>query len=151
MTTDEAALQALVEQMQDAWNRADSSVIASLFADDADFIHILGGYSAGREAIEIAHRQIFDTIFRGSHIDYRIEKLRFLRPDLAALLLVSTLNFYRDRRLITAQSRPTLIAEKKENHWRVLVYQNTRIAGVDTPGAEEELFRDHPSMPRKAA
>lgn len=84
-------------------------------------------------------------------IEFRIEKLRFLRPDLAAVLLLSTLSFNRDHRLITAQSRPTFIADKKEGGWHILIFQNTRVAGVETPGAEEEIFRDHPQMPRKAA
>lgn len=151
MTTDEAALESLVEQLQEAWNRGDSARLASLFAEDTDFIHILGTHGSGREAIENTHRQLFDGIFRGSHIEFHIEKLRFLRPDLAAVLLLSTLSFDRDHRLITAQSRPTFIADKKEGGWHILVFQNTRVAGVETPGAEEEIFRDHPQMPRRAA
>jgi len=151
MTTDEAALQSIVEQMQSAWNRGDSVAFASLFAEDADFIHLLGGYGGGREVIEAAHRQVFDTIYRGSRVDVRIEKLRFLRPDIAAMLLVSDLQFHRGDRLLTAQSRPTLIAEKKEGHWQILVFQNTRVAGVGTLGTEEEIFKGHPFMPGRAA
>ncbi len=57
-----------------AWNSYDSVAWAVLFAKDAEFIHILGGYFQGREAIERGHRTIFDTIYKGSQNKFKVEK-----------------------------------------------------------------------------
>ncbi len=83
MTSEERALHGMVYQLEAAWNAADSASFAALFAEDADFIHILGGYYTGRAAIEAGHRMIFGTIYKGSTVRYSVEKIRFLRPDVA--------------------------------------------------------------------
>ena len=83
MTTDEAAIQAILQQFETAWNAYDSVSIAVLFVEDANFIHIFGGQLDGRTAIEAAHRVIFDTIYRGSHASFMLRSIRFVRPDVA--------------------------------------------------------------------
>ena len=71
MTSDERALHQLVYQLEAAWNTGDGTGFAEAFAEDADFIHILGGYYSGRTAIEAGHRMIFGTIYKGSTVRYR--------------------------------------------------------------------------------
>ena len=66
MTNEERSLHEIVEKLEAAWNSDDSVAWASLFAEDADFIHILGGHYHGRDGIERGHRIIFDTIYKGS-------------------------------------------------------------------------------------
>ena len=75
MTNEERALHGMVYQLEGAWNAADGAAFAALFTDDADFIHILGGYYAGRAAIEAGHRMIFGTIYKGSTVRYSVEKI----------------------------------------------------------------------------
>ena len=67
MTNEERALHNLVYQLESSWNAGDGDAFASLFADDADVIHILGGYYTGRETIRAGHRMIFGTIYKGSN------------------------------------------------------------------------------------
>ena len=45
----------------------------ALFAEDADFIHVLGGHFHGRVDIEHGHRTIFDTIYKGSRNNFKVE------------------------------------------------------------------------------
>src|SRR5271169_7072497 len=94
MTSEERALHGTVYQLEAAWNAADSASFAALLADDADFIHILGGYYTGRAAIEAGHRMIFGTIYKGSTVRYSVEKIRFLRPDVAIVSLRQYLQLY---------------------------------------------------------
>ena len=68
MTTDEQALSQIVAKLEEAWNAGDSAAFASYFTDDATFIHIFGGQLDGRTAIQAIHRQIFDTIYKGSRL-----------------------------------------------------------------------------------
>ena len=77
MTNDERLLYEIVEKLGAAWNRYDSVAWTALFADDADFIHVLGGHFHGRDAIEHGHRTIFDTIYKGSRNNFKVEGVRF--------------------------------------------------------------------------
>ena len=61
------------------------------FANDADFIHVLGGFFHGSRDIEHGHRTIFDPMYKGSHNRYEVEKVRLLRPDVAVVEAVATL------------------------------------------------------------
>ena len=127
----------MVYQLEAAWNAADGTSFAALFAEDADFIHILGGYYAGRAAIEAGHRMIFGTIYKGSTVRYSVEKIRFLRPDVAIVLLRQFLQFRRRRRCERVEARPTIVAEKVDGNWRIAALQNTRIteAGAAPEGS----------------
>ena len=142
MTNDEKVLHGLVYQLEAAWNAADAAGFAALFAEDADFIHILGGYYTGRAAIEAGHRMIFGTIYKGSTVRYSVERIRFLRPDVAIVFLRQFLQFREGGAASELEARPTVIAEKADGKWQIVNLQNTRIteAGVATaergPGKE---------------
>ena len=127
VTSEERALHGLVYQLEAAWNAADSTSFAALFAEDADFIHILGGYYAGRAAIEAGHRMIFGTIYKGSSVRYSVEKIKFLRPDVAIIFLRQFLQFKEGGAATELEARPTIIAEKADGSWRIAALQNTRI------------------------
>ena len=130
MTSEERALHGIVYQLEAAWNAADSASFAALFAEDADFIHILGGYYTGRAAIEAGHRMIFGTIYKGSTVRYSVEKIRFLRPDVAIIFLRQFLQFQEGGAATELEARPTIIAEKVDGSWRIAAMQNTRITEV---------------------
>jgi len=130
MTGEERALHAMVYQLEAAWNAADGAAFAAFFADDADFIHILGGYYTGRAAIEAGHRMIFGTIYKGSTVRYSVEKIKFLRPDLALVFLRQHLQFAEDGVARELDARPSIVAEKLHDGWRIVALQNTRISEV---------------------
>ncbi len=128
MTSEERALHGMVYQLEAAWNTADGTSFAALFAEDADFIHILGGYYTGRAAIEAGHRMIFGTIYKGSSVRYSVEKIRFLRADVAIVLLRQFLQFQEGGAAASElEARPTIIAEKRDGKWQIALLQNTRI------------------------
>ncbi len=127
VTSEERALHGMVYQLEAAWNAADAATFAALFAEDADFIHILGGYYTGRAAIEAGHRMIFGTIYKGSTVRYSVEKIRFLRPDVAIVFLRQFLQFREVGAPTELEARPTIIAEKVDEKWRIVMQQNTRI------------------------
>jgi len=130
MRTEERALHTMVYQLESAWNAGDGDAFAALFADDADVIHILGGYYSGREAIEAGHRMIFGTIYKGSTIHYSVEKIKFLRPDIAIVFLRQHLEFAEHSVVPELDARPTIVAENIDGKWRIVALQNTRISDV---------------------
>ena len=130
MTNEERALHGMVYHLEAAWNAADGAAFAEPFADDADFIHILGGYYTGRETIRAGHRMIFGTIYKGSTVHYSVEKIKFLRPDIAIVFLRQHLEFAEGGPVDELDARPTIIAERIEDKWHIVALQNTRISEV---------------------
>src|SRR5262245_37856287 len=132
MTTDEQAVQAILQQFEAAWNAYDSVRIAALFAEDANFIHIFGGQLDGRTTIEAAHRVIFNTIYRGSHASFVLRSIRFVRPDVAVVFARAHVKFKENNEPREIETRPTLIVVKEQANWQVVAFQNTRISEVPT-------------------
>ena len=128
MTNEERELHKLVYQLESSWNAGDGDAFAGLFADDADVIHILGGYYTGRDAIRAGHRMIFGTIYKGSTVRYGVERIRFLRPDVALVFLRQHLQFFEDGQPRELEARPTIVAERTDGKWRIAALQNTRIS-----------------------
>ena len=83
MTTDEAAVQAILQQFETAWNAYDSVSLAGVVCGGCQLHPHLWGQLDGRTAIEAAHRVIFNTIYRGSHASFKLRSIRFVRPDVA--------------------------------------------------------------------
>jgi uncharacterized protein (TIGR02246 family) len=127
MTSEERALHGIVYHLEAAWNAADATAFAAPFTEDAEFIHILGGYYTGRAAIEAGHRMIFGTIYKGSTVRYSVEKIRFLRPDVALVFLRQFLQFQEGGAATELEARPTIVAKKVDGSWRIAAMQNTRI------------------------
>ncbi len=130
MTDDERALHGMVYQLEQAWNAADGAAFAEPFTEDADFIHILGGYYVGRSAIEAGHRMIFGTIYKGSTVRFSVEKVRFLRPDVALVFMRQYLQFFEDGHPRELEGRPTIVAQQADGKWKIAALQNTRISEV---------------------
>ena len=132
MNDDEKAIHDIVRKLENAWNASDSKGWASLFAEDATFIHIYGGQLDGRAAIEGAHRAIFDTIYKSSRMSAEIRNIRWLRPDVAVMWIRGL--------VVTSQgndvdTRPTLVLVKEHGKWQIVAFQNTRISEVPVAAA----------------
>src|SRR5208283_2896461 len=136
MTNDERSLHEMVYHLEAAWNAADGKSFADAFAEDADFIHILGGYYAGRAAIEAGHRMILGTIYKNSTMGYGVEKIRFLHSEVAVVFLRQYLQFYEAGAPLDLEARPTIVAEKADEIWRIVALQNTRITEAGVPPKE---------------
>jgi len=82
---DELAIHGVMDSFMDAWNRHDAKAWTAVFTDDADFTNVNGISASGRSDIEQFHANVFATIFKDSHQKYTGIKIRFIRPDVAAV------------------------------------------------------------------
>jgi len=82
---DELAIHGVMDNFMNAWNRHDAKAWTAVFTDDADFTNVLGVSASGRSDIEQFHANVFATIFKDSHQKYTGIKIRFIRPDVAAV------------------------------------------------------------------
>lgn len=121
---DDKTIGRLVERLQAAWNAGDAAGWAACFADDADFIHVLGGHGAGRSAIEAAHRRLFETIYRDSAVAFAVEGIRPVGAA-AVVRLYQTLRFTADGKDTTLTGRPSLVVAPAGRDARIVFFQNT--------------------------
>ena len=80
-----APLAKIVAQWCDAWNRGDAAAFAALFAEDSDFVNVLGAWWKPRSAIASAHGRGFAGPWRGTKLQGQVESVRRLRDDVVVM------------------------------------------------------------------
>ncbi len=85
MSHDENAIRALIDTFVAGWNQANGTQLASVFTQDADFTAITGLNVRGRNLIARGHDEILATIYRGTTLAGELDRIDFLRPDVALL------------------------------------------------------------------
>jgi uncharacterized protein (TIGR02246 family) len=68
-----------------AWMARDAGALAALFAEDADFVNVVGIWWEDRAAIHKAHHYGLTTFFRDSRLTVGRVKLRMLAPRAAVV------------------------------------------------------------------
>jgi len=115
--------------MQKAWNAGDAAAYVAAMTDDAEFITPLGTVLSGKEAVRKHHRELFRTSFKGSHQEFRVRNVRFVRPRVAICDLEVTVTRF--------QSLPPGLTAKKGEPLRLrTMYVLTRDAGWVIAGGQ---------------
>lgn len=122
---DEAAIQALLQRLNESWGNADA--FAAAFTGDADYITYDGTHIKGQAAIEQVHRPLFEGFMKGSRLTGRILNVRFLAADVALIQSMGGIT-RRHQKQPSRRSRSvqTMIAVKQEDRWLFTAFQNTR-------------------------
>ena len=141
---DEQALREMVAKLEAAWNSANVNAWSSLFAEDVDFIHILGVHYSGRSAVEHGHRVIWDTIYKGSVVKYAVEKIRPAGADVAVVFVVGELTFFDNGVERHIKARPTMTVQRAGAGWEIAVFQNTLVAEAITAEDKDRIVVQHP-------
>jgi uncharacterized protein (TIGR02246 family) len=136
-TADEAAIQQLVGELADAWNRGDAQAYGARYREDATFTNVNGTFHVGREEFNRRHEEIFRGIFKGTTLALTTRALRFIRPDVAVVDIDVGLSGVRATPP-GAQAGPDgalhscllLVLEKEGGSWWIAAYHNVwRSAG----------------------
>jgi uncharacterized protein (TIGR02246 family) len=148
---------ALLGQMQQSWNNGNAKAFGAVFGEQADFIDLMGGHNVGQQAITQVHTALFANAYKGSKIEYKIEKQKPLAPTVMVLFLRMKLTMQRDGKPVEMLARPTLTLLKTQQGWRVAVYQGTRVVDGTArgaggkAGAEAEAIADDTDADKKPA
>jgi uncharacterized protein (TIGR02246 family) len=125
--TNRQAIQELMDRFVDGWNRHDSRAFAAVFAEDADFTNWRGDGASGRTKIEAVHAPMFATIFKNSHQKYTDIRVRFVRPDVAAVDVRWKMTGATDPQGNPRPDRQGLlnfVMEKDNGQWQIAVMHN---------------------------
>ena len=85
VATDEAAIRKTLAAFVEAWNRHDAKAFSMVFAEDADFTNVRGTSASSRAEIEKFHAPMFAARFKDTHQTMTKDRIRFIRPDVAAV------------------------------------------------------------------
>jgi uncharacterized protein (TIGR02246 family) len=122
----------LFGRMQHAWNDADGAAFGEVFADDTDFVHILGVHLRGDgDFVGRCHQEIFDTIYAGSAVRYQVDMARQVAPGCVVAVVTSTLNAPAGPLPGVNQSRITAVITQDGDRWTVTAFHNTLVRGFD--------------------
>lgn len=82
---DEEGVKKVLTDFIAAWNKHDAKAFSMVFAEDADFTNVGGNSKHGRNEIEKHHEPGFKTKWKDSHQEITQTKIRFIKPDVAAV------------------------------------------------------------------
>jgi uncharacterized protein (TIGR02246 family) len=131
---DDQAIRALPQSFCAAWAKHDGHALATIMADDVDFVTVATTYLHGRKDFEDFHVRLLSGRFKDSTITPIDITARFLRPDFGVVHWSWKIDGDKNADGTAREARygmMTLVAEKQHGNWRVIVGQNTNaILGI---------------------
>ena len=137
----EQVAETFVARFVTAWHARDGHALAALFAEDADFVNVVGIWWEDRAAIERAHQYALDSFFAETRLAPGRRKLRPLGPDRLLLHQRVRLSGQRAPDGSEAGGRSTIfsfVLERRGTDWLAISAQNTDIV----PDAETHVADD---------
>lgn len=83
--SDEEGIQKVLNGFTGGWNMHDAKIFSQIFTEDADFTNVMGMTRHGRTGIEEIHASGFEGIWAFSTLTITRTKIRFIKPDVAAV------------------------------------------------------------------
>jgi uncharacterized protein (TIGR02246 family) len=83
VSTDETAIEQLMDELAAAWNRGDAAAYAARYLPDGTFTNVNGTWYSGRDEFRRRHEETFQGYLKGTTIALQTRKVRFIRPEVA--------------------------------------------------------------------
>lgn len=110
VTVDEANGEALVREIEAAWNAHDMTRFAACFGEDADFVNVAGVWMRGRDAIEKKHAASHAARFKDSTMEMRLAAFKQIAPGVGVMHITWQLEG-------RAESGPRRTTETRRGVW----------------------------------
>jgi uncharacterized protein (TIGR02246 family) len=82
---DEQAIGDVLTRFYEGWNTHDVDKMVSAYAEDIDHINVFAEWNKGKSAIREAARQLHAGPAKNDRKTFTIEKIRFMKPDVAVI------------------------------------------------------------------
>nr|WP_055507859.1 SgcJ/EcaC family oxidoreductase [Nonomuraea pusilla] len=123
-TADIAAIRAVLQQSQDAWNRGDGTAYGACFTDDATDVTFVGTVYHGGAEIGRAHQALFDSFLKGTRLAMEIVEIRRYGADAAVVVTRGEVVKGTPKKLGKLATY-TLVREA-DGRWRIAAAQKTK-------------------------
>ncbi len=131
---DETAVRNIIQEEIAAWNAGDAVAYSRHFAADGTFTNIRGQFFTGREAFIERHDFIFKGIYRGTTLKQDVVSLKFVRPDVAVVEVLTALSGIQKLSPGTTadakgrlRTRLLQVMVKDGGEWKIVAYHNTDV------------------------
>ncbi len=125
MPDEEAAVRALYQDLLTAWNSRDGQAFGAYFVEDGGIVGYDGSLVDGREAIAAEMSRIFTHHQTPAYVQ-KVRSVRFLEAQVALLRGIVGMPSLLDGSIMpNLNAIQTLLAEKHDGVWRVVLFQNT--------------------------
>jgi uncharacterized protein (TIGR02246 family) len=124
---DREAIEAIPERFANGWNRHDMNEAFAEYADDADFVTVMGAWWHGKKAIVDNHAAMHE-VFSKSVLRFTRTQSRFLGSDSAVVhgIWKMTGHFDPQRRWGNERSGIlSFVVQRQSGQWRVVASQET--------------------------
>ena len=139
---DESEIRQLIDDLADAWKAGDAKAYGVRFLPNGTFTNVNGEFYVGREAFDRRHAEVFHGVFRETTLAMTINKLHFVRPDVAIADIDTELSGARLRPQGGAvgpdgvlRSRLLMVLLKEQGAWWIAAYHNVWQAALATRAA----------------
>jgi uncharacterized protein (TIGR02246 family) len=113
---EEQAVRKSLARFYDGWNEHDADKMVSAYAEDIDHINVFGEWQKGRATVRAEIARLHAGPLRTSQKTYRVEKIRFLKPDVAIVQVSS--------HSINGDNIGTFVMEKQKGDWLTVSFTN---------------------------
>lgn len=131
---DETAVRNIIQEEIAAWNAGDAAAYSRHFATDGTFTNIRGQFFTGREAFIEKHDYIFKGIYRGTTLKQDVVSLKFVRPDVAVVEVLTAVGGIQKLSPETSadakgrlRTRLLQVVVKEGGEWKIVAYHNTDV------------------------
>ena len=125
---DERVIRELNAAVEAGWNEHDAAAMDQSWAEDCDFVSIFGDWISSRDNLIKGHTALFAGPFRERYQRFTVEKIRFVRPDVA-IVHARTRDTDRDGKLLEGDQGTIvlLVMLKERGKWSFVAGQNTEV------------------------
>jgi uncharacterized protein (TIGR02246 family) len=135
-------VRALHRSLLGAWNRRGAAGMASLCSDDCVMIGFDGSQMNGRREIEAALRKIFSDHPTASYVSV-VRAVRWMGEGVAVLTAVAGMVPPGKHRIMPERNAvQSMVAVRRDDSWRVALFQNTPAAFDGRPDMRDRLTRE---------
>jgi len=134
LSSDELAIRNIIQEEITAWNAGDAVAYARHFAADGTFTNVRGQFFTGRQAFIDRHDFVFKGQFHGSTLKQDIVSLKFVRPDVAVVeVLTSVTGIQKLSPGTNADDKGRLrtrllqVIVKDRGEWKIVAYHNVDV------------------------
>jgi uncharacterized protein (TIGR02246 family) len=132
---DEAAIRALAESWEQAWNRHDVKALGALFTDDADFVNVGAKHWRGRKEIVAKHAATLPQFSESTWSTSAVE-VHFITPNISIVHVSWGLRGDKNQDGSAREPREGAfmwVAVRKGGNWLIRAAQNTNRSSTPEP------------------
>ncbi len=118
----------LIGRLERAWNEADGRAFGEPFIVDADFVDVRGEYHQGQDAIASGHQAIFDSVYKGSSIDYELMQAKELIDGVIVAHSTGVLRVPSGPLAGERSAVQSLVLVREGGEWKIAGFHNTFVA-----------------------